>query len=80
MITDLKDHYFVSTSDDKSLRKWEYDIGAELKYIAEPNMHAIPAVSKTRDGVFLFALNLIRRKVVALPIDGQSDSRIQYPR
>ncbi|KAK3742092.1 hypothetical protein QZH41_017545, partial [Actinostola sp. cb2023] len=36
---------FVSTSDDKSLRVWEWDIPVDFKYIAEPSMHSMPAVA-----------------------------------
>ncbi|KAM9666664.1 pre-mRNA-processing factor 17 isoform 3-T3 [Trichechus inunguis] len=36
---------FVSTSDDKSLRVWEWDIPVDFKYIAEPSMHSMPAVT-----------------------------------
>ncbi|EFN53026.1 hypothetical protein CHLNCDRAFT_32300 [Chlorella variabilis] len=32
---------FVSTSDDKTIRMWEYGIQAQAKYIADPSMHAI---------------------------------------
>lgn len=32
---------FVSTSDDKTIRMWEYGIQAQAKYIADPAMHAI---------------------------------------
>lgn len=35
---------FVSTSDDKSLRVWEWDIPVDFKYIADPTMHSMPAV------------------------------------
>ncbi|KAL8841094.1 MAG: hypothetical protein Q9176_003435 [Flavoplaca citrina] len=30
---------FITTSDDKSLRAWEYDIPVPIKYIAEPYMY-----------------------------------------
>jgi len=36
---------FVSTSDDKSLRVWEWDIPVDMKYIADPSMHSMPAVT-----------------------------------
>lgn len=36
---------FVSTSDDKSIRVWELGIPVQIKYIADPSMHSIPAVT-----------------------------------
>ena len=43
---------FVSTSDDKKILVWEFDIPVPIKYIAEPNMHCIPAVSMHPSGQF----------------------------
>lgn len=36
---------FVSTSDDKSLRAWDFDIPVPIKLVADPLMHSMPAVS-----------------------------------
>jgi pre-mRNA-processing factor 17 len=36
---------FVSTSDDKSLRVWEWNIPVVIKLVAEPHMHSMPAVT-----------------------------------
>ena len=36
---------FVSTSDDKTIRVWEYGIPVQIKYIADPGMHSIPAIA-----------------------------------
>jgi pre-mRNA-processing factor 17 len=41
---------FVSTSDDKSIRVWEFGIPVQVKYIADPGMHAIAAATTTPNG------------------------------
>lgn len=51
-------HKFVTTSDDKSLRVWEWDIPVDVKYIAEPSMHAIPAVTAAPNGKWLACQSL----------------------
>ena len=39
------DRRFVSSSDDKSLRVWDYGIPVPVKYISEPSMHSMPALA-----------------------------------
>ncbi|KAL3882404.1 hypothetical protein ACJMK2_028747 [Sinanodonta woodiana] len=44
---------FVSTSDDKSLRVWEWDVPVDFKYIADPTMHSMPTVTLSPNGKWL---------------------------
>lgn len=43
---------FISTSDDKKLLVWEYDIPVPIKYIAEPDMHSIPSITTHPSGQY----------------------------
>lgn len=42
---------FVSTSDDKSLRVWEWDIPVDFKYLADPSLHSMPSVTVSPNGM-----------------------------
>jgi len=55
---------FVTTSDDKSIRIWEFGIGVEIKYIAEPHMHAIPAATKSFDDKWLLCQSMDNKIIV----------------
>ncbi|CAK8672299.1 pre-mRNA-processing factor 17-like [Clavelina lepadiformis] len=55
---------FVSTSDDKSLRVWEWDIPVDYKYIADPSMHSMPAVTLAPNGKWLGCQSLDNRIVI----------------
>ncbi|KAL8740578.1 MAG: hypothetical protein Q9190_006743, partial [Brigantiaea leucoxantha] len=41
---------FISTSDDKSLRAWEYGIPVPIKFIAEPYMYALTRAAPHPNG------------------------------
>ena len=49
---------FVSTSDDKSIRIWEWDIPVVIKYISEPHMHSMPSVTLTPDQRYFLAQSM----------------------
>lgn len=55
---------FVTTSDDKSLRVWEWDIPVDMKYIADPAMHSLPAVTRAPNGKWLACQSMDNKVVV----------------
>lgn len=54
---------FVTTSDDRTMRAWEYGIPVQIKYVAEPSMHAMPSVAVHPNGKFMSAQSLDNRLV-----------------
>jgi len=55
---------FISTSDDKTLRAWEFDIPVVIKYVAEPDMHSMPAVALHPNKKWLACTSLDNQIVV----------------
>lgn len=48
-----EDRRFISTSDDKSLRAWEYNIPVPIKFIADPSMYALTRSSAHPSGKYV---------------------------
>lgn len=46
-ITFVEDHgmKMITSSDDKKILVWEWDIGVPIKYISDPTMHSIPVIT-----------------------------------
>ncbi|XP_067945704.1 pre-mRNA-processing factor 17-like [Watersipora subatra] len=55
---------FVSTSDDKSLRIWEWDIPVDFKYISDPSMHSMPAVTISHNKKWLACQSMDNQVVI----------------
>ncbi|CAD6585834.1 MAG: hypothetical protein TREMPRED_004248 [Tremellales sp. Tagirdzhanova-0007] len=60
---------FVTTSDDKTIRGWDYDIPVVIKYIAEPYMHSMPAVSLHPSRKY-FACQSLDNQILIYSADG----------
>ncbi|KAJ2158669.1 hypothetical protein GGF46_003602 [Coemansia sp. RSA 552] len=55
---------FISTSDDKSMRVWEFGIPVVIKLVADPAMHSIPAVTLHPSQKWLVGQSMDNRLVV----------------
>ncbi|KAI9637393.1 putative pre-mRNA splicing factor [Dioszegia hungarica] len=60
---------FLTTSDDKTIRGWDYDIPVVIKYIAEPYMHSMPAVAKHPSDKFV-ACQSLDNQILVYTADG----------
>jgi len=60
------------------VRVWDYGVGVDIKYVADPSMHAIPATCLTPDGTAFilphlapFGLTSSFRRILAGTVNGQ---------
>ncbi|OUS43392.1 hypothetical protein BE221DRAFT_194820 [Ostreococcus tauri] len=59
---------FMSSSDDKSLRVWEFGIPVTTKYIADPSMHSTPATAISNSGKYIIGQSL-DNQIVTYSVD-----------
>lgn len=55
---------FITTSDDKSLRAWEYGIPVPIKLIAEPEMSSMPSVAAHPSGKYIACQSLDNQIII----------------
>eukprot|EP01095_Lingulamoeba_sp_RSL-Kostka_P006259 TRINITY_DN1959_c0_g6_i1.p1 TRINITY_DN1959_c0_g6~~TRINITY_DN1959_c0_g6_i1.p1 ORF type:complete len:572 (+),score=217.27 TRINITY_DN1959_c0_g6_i1:192-1907(+) len=58
-----KNRRFVTTSDDKSIRIWEYNIPVDALMISEPYMHSMPSVAVSPNGKW-FACQSLDNQII----------------
>ncbi|EFJ39885.1 hypothetical protein VOLCADRAFT_78216 [Volvox carteri f. nagariensis] len=66
---------FVSTSDDKTIRVWEFGIPVQIKYIADPSMHSMPAVATHPSNNYLLMQSLDNQVLTYMIKDGRFKSQ-----
>eukprot|EP00775_Hariotina_reticulata_P008921 gene8921-9098_t len=66
---------FVSSSDDKSLRVWEFGIPVQIKYIADPSMHSMPAITPNPAGTAIICQSLDNQIVTYMTKDRFKQNR-----
>ena len=52
---------FVTTSDDKTIRVWDLGVPVQIKYMADPGMHSMPAVTLSPDQKWFVGTSLDNR-------------------
>ena len=70
---------FLTSSDDKSIRAWDWDIPVVIKYIAEPTMHSMPAACVSPNGKLVISIvtcSSCHREMAGLHITRQPDSNL----
>ncbi len=59
---------FMSSSDDKTLRVWEFGIPVTTKYIADPSMHSVPATAISNNGKYIIGQSL-DNQIITFSVD-----------
>ena len=68
----------VTSSDDKKVLVWEWDIGVPIKYISDPTMHSMPVITMHPSERYLVCQSLDNHSGIKRGIDTPSNVRRRW--
>lgn len=70
-----KNYRFMTTSDDKTIRIWDWQINTPIKLITDPNQHSMPTVRLHPSGKYVAAQSMDNKIVVVGATDRFRENR-----
>jgi pre-mRNA-processing factor 17 len=73
-----KSYRFMTTSDDKTIRIWDWQINTPIKLITDPNQHSMPVVKLHPSGKYVAAQSMDNKIVVVGATDRFRENRKKF--